>query len=150
MRGASPVICLPGVLARYMFLRNKAAPIPLRETDSLQAFEHWADQPLFLGQPSKVAVSALSRQGVRSDIITAPLMSTDSSFDRTSNHLSTLFKLAGISGTPGFHLRRLRQGGAAAALHNGLPHELIAQRLGHNSGKVHVKNYTAMMTDPLQ
>lgn len=130
-----------------MFLRNKAAPIPLRETDNMQAFEQWVDQPLFLGQPSKVAVCALKRQGVWSDIITKPLMSTDSNFDKTNNHLSTLFKLASISRTPGFHLRRLNQGGAAAALHNGLLHELVAQRMGHNSGETHVRNYTAMMTD---
>ena len=76
-------------------------------------------------------------------------METDGDVRRTATHLANLHRTAGIQKTPGFLTRRLRQGGGNAALQLDLPGDLVAKRMGHNSGDVHDRNYTGMMTDPV-
>ena len=136
-------MCLPGVLARYMHLRHRIIPIPLGPGNTFAQFEEWAREPLLQTQISKQA--AAQNPGAR---FTIPYAPTECEEQRMHRHLKSLFETAGIKETPGFRTRRFRQGGGNAALQRKLPGDLVAKRMGHNSGDVHVRNYTAMMTDP--
>ena len=134
-------MCLPGALARYMQLRQFTKPVPLGPEDTLARFKAWALEPLFQ--------THISTQAKVQDTAYRPFMETDNDVQRTARHLEKLYKTAGIKNTPYFLTRRLRQGGANAALLQGLPSELVSKRMGHNSNDKHVKNYTGQITDPV-
>ena len=142
IRGADPAMCLPGVLARYMQLRHRILPVPLHPHNTLAEFEEWARQPLFQTQISHHA------RARRPGCPTTPFQQSKSETTRTAKHIAQLYSMVGIQRTEGFVTRRLRQGGGNAALQLGLPGDLVAKRMGHNAGDVHVRNYTAMNTDP--
>ena len=136
-------MCLPGVLARYMQLRHRIIPIPLEPGNTFAQFEKWAREPLLQTQISKQA--AAQNPGAR---FTIPYAKTVPEEPRMGRHLYRLYDTAGIPKTFGFRNRRLRQGGGNAALQLGVAGDLVAKRMGHNSGDVHVRNYANMMTDP--
>ena len=142
-------MCLPGVLARYMRLRHLLLPVPLGPDDTLERFGAWAGEPLFQTQISAQAhAQAHARTGSSGPPGTFPFMGTDKDVSRAATHLKNIYTATGIEKTPGFCARRLRQGEANATMQRDLPAELVAKRMGHNSGDVHVKNYTGMFTEP--
>ena len=148
IRGRDPEVCLPGVLARYMRLRHLLLPMPLGPDDTLERFAAWALQPLFQTQISAQAhAQAHARTGSSGPPGTVPFMGTDKDVSRAATHLKNLYSAAGIEKTPGFCARRLRQGGTNAAMQRDLPPKVVAKRMGHNSGDVHVENYTGMFTE---